>query len=428
MLIWILALVLFACLAFVGYSLGVIRTTFTLIGLIIGGLIAWPTGHFFNGVLGITGLKNPVILWLLGPFISFCIVLIIFKVVGEVVHRKIDVYFKYKAGELKMGLWNRLTARLGICVGLANAAVYLILICTVIYVFSYGTIQMISGPEAPFLVKTLNNAGNNLKDTGMIKVAMALEPLPDSYYQTLDIIGLIYHNDLLEGRLSRYPAFLAMGQRQEFQDIGKDKDFTEMRQRQAPIGEIYDYPKMQSIVGNPDMLKEIWAIVSANLGDIKNYLLTGKSDKYQEPVLGKWTYNLARSIAIYKQGKANIDSRDMALARRDMGLIFSKMTMVASPEPGRELFVKDLGKIRVTQGDRNVPPPTRGRVPNSPAPAQAPVKITVDLEKIQGHWEGSDDKYEFTFPEEKHKWKATVEGDRMTVTGGLFPVVFERDY
>jgi hypothetical protein len=289
----------------------------------------------------------------------------------------------------------------------------------VIYVFSYPTIQMASGAETAWPVKLLNTAGWNLKDTGMIKVAMALEPLPASYYQTIDIVGLIYHNDLLEGRLGRYPAFIAMGERPEFQEIAKDQQFTEMRQRQAPFSEIWNYPKTQSIVNNPDMLKEIWGIVSTNLGDINHYLVTGKSDKYLEAILGRWNFNLGRAIYAFKQSKPNIDSREMAIARRDMVMMFGKTTLVAAPEPGREAFVKNLGKIRITQG----PKPAPGS--KTPAP---PVTVSVDMEKFQGHWEGEDGKYELSFPDRKRKLQATVEGDRMTVTGEPFPMVFERDY
>ena len=226
-----------------------------------------------------------------------------------------------------MGLWNRLNARLGLCAGLANAAVYLILICLVVYVLSYTTAQVAAGPEASWMVKLLNTAGANVQDTGMNKVAAAIDPMPDAYYQTVDIIGLIYHNDLLEGRLSRYPAFMAMGERPEFQDIAKDKEFTEMRQRQAPIGEILNYPKAQTIVNNPDTLKEIWGIVLPNLADIKTFLLTGKSSKYDEPILGTWNFNLGRAIYAFKQGKQNVDSREMAIVRHTMTLIYSKASL-----------------------------------------------------------------------------------------------------
>ena len=66
MLIWILALVLFGCLGFVGYSLGVIRTGISFLGLIVAAFLAWPLGHMVNSLLGLTGLKNPVAIWLLG--------------------------------------------------------------------------------------------------------------------------------------------------------------------------------------------------------------------------------------------------------------------------------------------------------------------------------------------------------------------------
>lgn len=413
MLIWILALVLFACLGFVGFSLGVIRAAFTFIGLLVAALLAWPMGHLVDPLLSLTGLKNPVIIWLLGPFVVFCIILIVFKVIGEVVHRKVDVYYKYKAGDLRQGLWNRLTARLGLCVGLANAAVYLILISSVIYVLSYATFQLENTPEAPWLVKLLNTAGQNVQDTGLNKVAAAIDPMPATYYQTVDLLGLIYHNDLLEGRLSRYPAFLAMEERPEFQQIAKDKAFTEMRMRQAPIGEILSNPNAQNIINNPDLLKEIWSIVVSNMADINNYLRTGKSANFDEPILGTWNVNLGRAIYMFKQSKPNIDSREMAIARRAMTLMFGKTTLVAAPD--KQVFVKNFGKIRPP------PKPTRGAKPGPPP------QLQVDMESLQGHWDGEGGKYELSFTGMNRKLRAVIEGDRMTITGD-FPLVLDRDY
>jgi len=309
---------------------------------------------------------------------------------------------------------------LGLCLGLADAAIYLILISLVIYVLSYPTTQMANGPEAYWLVKVLNTAGKNVQDTGMNKVAAALDPMPESFYQTVDIVGLIYHNDLLEGRLARYPAFIAMGQRSEFQEIAKDKEFTEMRQRQAPFGEIIDNPKAQSIVNNPDLLKEIWAIVLPNLADLNAFLRTGKSAKYTDPILGTWNFNLGHAIFLYKQKNPNIRSTEMAVIKRDMTLIYQKTTLIAAPEPGKEAYLKNIGKIRIT-------PPPKGAPIVKGAPPVAP-KITVDMEKFQGHWSGEDGKYELSFPDRKRSLQAVIEEDRMTVTGDPFPMVFDRDY
>ncbi len=409
MLIWILALVLIGSCGFIGYSLGVIRTGISLLGLIVAALLAWPMGHLVNPLLGLTGLKNPIVIWLLGPFAVFCIILIAFKAIGFMVHHKVDVYYKYKAGDLKQGLWSRLNVRLGLCVGLAHGAVYLILICTVIYVFSYLTAQVATGDGVAWGVKLLNSAGKNVEETGMNKVAAAIDPLPDSYYQTIDLLGLIYHNDLLEGRLARYPAFLAMGERSEFQDIGSDKQFTEMRQRQAPISEILNYPKAQAIVDNPDLLKEIWAIVLPNIQDIRMYLTTGKSAKYDEPILGRWNFDLSRALYLFKQGKPNVGSIEMARVRHTMNLMFSKTTLVCAPEPDKLAFLKNLGKLK---------------------PAEKPGLLPTNaiMEKFQGHWDGAGGRYDFSFPDRQRKLDAVVEGDKMTITGDAYPITFEREY
>src|SRR5690348_8159871 len=101
MTIWILALVLFGCLGYVGWTMGGIRAGFSLLGLIVAALLAFPLGKLFHSLLGVFGLKNPVLVWLLGPLVVFILILIIFKVGGYAVHHKVDVYYKYKAGDLK---------------------------------------------------------------------------------------------------------------------------------------------------------------------------------------------------------------------------------------------------------------------------------------------------------------------------------------
>jgi hypothetical protein len=408
MLIWMLALVLFGALGYIGFALGVIRVAFTFIGLLVASLLAWPLGHLMSPVLGMVGLKNPVLVWLLGPFVVFIIILIVFKVCGMVVHKKVDVYYKYKAGELRMGLWNRLSARLGICVGLANAAVYLILISTVIYVLSYATTQMVSGDNGTWLLKTFNTAGGSVESSGMAKVAAAIDPIPEDYYRAVDIIGLIYHNDLLESRLSRYPAFLALGEQAEFQEIGKDKAFTELRQRQAPMAEILDYPKAQNIMNNPDKLKEIWGIVEPNLTDLQTFLTKGKSAKYdEEGILGRWTFNLAAAVGMFKQGKPNVAPPEMMRVRHSMSLIFAKTTFVAAAD--KQAFLKSVGKLR--------PPAKPNLLPTA-----------VDMQNFHGQWSGDSGKYEISLTDKKHKLEAVVEGDKLKITGDPFPMVFDREY
>jgi hypothetical protein len=424
MMIWILALLLFGGLAYAGFMLGAIRAGITFIGLIVSSLVAKMAGHSLDSVLASMGVKNPVLLWSLGPFIIFLVVLIAFKVIGMVVHRKVDVYYKYKAGDLKMGLWLRLNARLGICLGVANAAAYLILISSVVYVASYVTTQTMVGSGVPWTVSLLNSAGKSLKGSGMASIAAAIDPMPETFYEATDLIGLLYHNDLLEARLSHYPAFLEMGERPEFQQIGSDTAFTELRQKQPPIMDILNNDKMQTIVGNPDLLKEIWGIVLANMQDLKAYLNTGKSQKYDsQQILGHWNFNLNGALGIFRRVKPNTSALEMQRIRRAMAAIFVKTAMVATPE--KNIHIKDLGELHAVAA----PPAAQGRG-GPPGANVAKPSFTVDFQNHSGKWDGEGTKYQLTIDglgKGSATLEAVVEGDKLVIMGYTFPMVFERE-
>src|SRR5271157_5458382 len=124
MTIWLLGLVLLASLAGLGYRQGVVRVAFSLLGIVLGALLAWPLGGLVKPLLTGVGFKNPVLIWVLGPFVVFVVFSAIFKAAALPVHQKVEVYFKYQAGDLRLALWNRLRQRLGLCLGLCNGAAY----------------------------------------------------------------------------------------------------------------------------------------------------------------------------------------------------------------------------------------------------------------------------------------------------------------
>src|ERR1035438_595732 len=131
-----------ASLAGIGYRQGAIRVAFSLIGIVFGALLAGPLGRLVRPLLVILGVKTPTLAWLLAPLIVFVLISVIFKVAALMVHQKVDVHFKYHAGDLRLSLWERLNRRLGLCLGLANGALYLILLSIVIYPLSYWTVQL----------------------------------------------------------------------------------------------------------------------------------------------------------------------------------------------------------------------------------------------------------------------------------------------
>lgn len=425
MLIWAIALLLAACTAVAGFCFGVVRTAVTFAGLFISLLIARIFAHAVTPALSHVGVKDPVIAWLLSPLIVFLLALIVIKVIGVVIQRKVNLYYKYKAGDLRMGLWARLNTRLGLCLGLANAIVYMVLISMVIYIFSYATFQLSSPDSSGWFVRLLNEAGRELQSTGMAKVAAAIDPMPANYYKGVDLAGLFYHNDLLEARLGRYPAFLAIAQRPEFQDIATDKDFAELRQRQPPISEILNHPKMQPILSNPDELREIWHIFMDNFDDIMGFLKTGQSQKYaDQKLVGWWDFNLNATLTTFQEQKPAATTREMATARQELTLMFGKTSLLATLD--NQAYLKNFGVLKSA-----APPPAtkgggRGGQRGAQPPAQ-PVPPSVDVQpSVQGRWSEDGSDYKFNFS--TGNYQGTVDGDTMMLTGSILPLTFDREY
>src|ERR1035438_1702764 len=105
MTFWLLALGLLASLAGVGYRQGAIRVALSLAGILFGALLAGPLGRLLKPLLVVLGLKTPALAWLLAPLIVFVLISVIFNEAALMVHQKVDVYFKYHAGDLWLALW-----------------------------------------------------------------------------------------------------------------------------------------------------------------------------------------------------------------------------------------------------------------------------------------------------------------------------------
>ena len=167
--------------------------------------------------------------------------------------------------------------------------------------------QLATGDSDPRLARIVNQMGRDLQVTGFAKVARAVDPMPQVWYDAADLVGLIYQNSLLEARLQRYPAFLGLAERPEFQDLANDKGFIEMRQRQDPVMSVLRYPKVQVIVQNPDLLKTIWATLVPDLSDLRVFLQTGKSPRDDpERILGHWRFSVNAAMGMMLRTKPNI--------------------------------------------------------------------------------------------------------------------------
>ncbi len=402
MTIWLLALITLASVAALGYRQGAIRVGFSFFGIVVGALLAAPLGHLLGRVLGIVGIKNPLLVWALGPVLVFVIISIVFKVAAAAVHQKAEVYYKYHAGELRMVLWERLNRRLGLCLGLLNGTAYLILFAFVIYVGSYATVQVASSDRDPRWMRLLNVMGRDLHGTGFDKVARSIDRIPQVDYNMIDFAALVYRNPLAQARLRSYPAFLSLAELYEFQTIGADKDFTESWERLEPVMTLLDFPSVLAIRGNPDLLKVIWTTVEPDLADLRTYLQTGRSPKYDPiAILGRWQFDVTAALGAVRRAKPNMPASEMQRVRLILEAAFSKTRMVAKPD--NQVTISDV-------------PPLKAALGAGPAGKQT----------LQGQWKQLDGtKYQLSLS--GVELVAAVEGDRMNIKTDAAEMVFDRE-
>jgi hypothetical protein len=407
MMIWLLALVLMASLAGLGYRQGAIRVAFSFLGIVFGALLAPPLGHLVKPVLIAVGVKNPVAVWLVGPVIVFVLITIAFKLGALPVHQKADVHFKYHTGDLRLMLWERLSRRLGLCLGLLNGAAYFVLLCFPFFVLSYWTFQLRSPEGDPTTMKLLNWVGEDLQSSGFNKVARALDRFPPEWYDTADLAAVIYNNPLTEARLSRYPAFLGLAELPEFKNLGNDKEFAGLRQKRAGIMEVIHYPPINSMLQDPDRLRLIWSTVAPDMKDLRIFLAMGQSPKYDgEKILGRWNFDVGAAVNAVRRLKPTMPAKEMAAVRRYITAAYEKASFVAMTD--HRALLKSVPELRQPAGGAG---------------------HSLATQNLDGKWEGQGGKYQLTMSSGGGQdFTATIEGDRLTINPGEgMNLIFDRE-
>jgi hypothetical protein len=409
MTIWILALLLFALMILIGYTQGAIQSAFSLVGLITAVLLATKLGPFMmspvKALLGAFGVKNPLIIGAVAPVVVFVIIIFLFKAGGFAVHRKVALYYKYKASELQAALWERMNARVGACLGTVSALIYLLLFAAAFYPLCYWTAQLSSSDNDPRTMRLVNRFGRDLAATSLSKVARTMDPLPESFYLASDIVGLVYHNPLSQGRLSRYPTLLGLGERAEFKELANDRDLSEMLQRQVTINELLKHPKIKAILDNPVMLEELWNLFLPDLQDLHDYMVSGESARYGgEKLYGRWTFSASASANALKQGRTNLRAVELRWLRHVMLSAYSQASFMATPD--HQAYLKDVFWIKpsVKTIDTNKPP-----------------------QSFTGQWKGGDGQYTLALQGINKEMSATIENGRLKMSGDWTPLIFNKE-
>jgi uncharacterized membrane protein required for colicin V production len=413
MTIWILALVLLASLAALGYRQGAVRVGFSFAGIVFAGLLAAPLGELFKPLMPHVGIHNPALVWMLGPLEAFALVLILFKIAGGVAHHKTEMHYKYRADDLKFALWGRLNRRLGLCLGVLNGTAYFVLICFVIYNFSYWTVQVGSSGTQTWTTRLVNRLGRDLENTGMNKAACAVATLPESYYKTADLAGLLCQNPQLGGRLSRYPAFLSLLERGDLKQLAQDSTFTSAFQGGAPMGQLFDDSQVKAILQNSDLINTVWENLQTNMDDLTVYLRTGASPRYgSEIILGFWDFNPITTTALVPIAQPKISPTQMMFVRLWM-TNYAQTTLVVASD--HQAFLHNLPRLKLlTVGETA----TLHLWPIIVYGLRSGSLPGTETSTLAGQWEntGGDYQLSFTNSGKSDSLKVQIKDDRLTMT------------
>ncbi len=393
MTIWIVALAVIGLTAVTGWNRGAVRASISLAGLLVAAMLAMPIGNLIKPVLGFIGFKHPFSQVFAGPILAFIVVLVAFKIGAHQVFTKIDYWLKYRATELQRAMFERMNSRVGLCVGVVNGLIYFIVLMVPFYVASYATLQMPLGDSTPFVFKTANTLGSQLRAVKMGNVVAGFDPAPAAYYEAADIFGLIANNTIIfNNRLRRYPKLLEFFDRDEFRQIDSDLDVQRMLVESAPLSQILQNEKVAVVVTNRQIALDLQtALPLEDLKDLKKYLQTGISEKYSdERILGLWVVSVQASAAEHKKKNPQITSRDLQTYKN----------WVAATFPYGQMVITTDNKAVLKLGDPSGTPPI------------------IPQPSLRGEWSKGDSGYLLKMTSGGPEWKAIVIGEELFVSIG----------
>ena len=379
MTIWILAILLLAGLSSAGYAQGAIKVGFSLVGILVGILLAIPVSPAVILVLPFFGVSSPWTQHIVGPVVALFLVGAVFKIAAAFVHRKVDYHYKYRTSDAVRALWERMNRRLGLCLGMVNGWVYFLLICLLASVLGYFTTQVNPGETSSTALKIFNKMSEDLKSTGMDKAVAGLTPVQtlteNRYYEISDFLGFLANNRSVIARFKTYPPFTVLAKRPSFQELANDRDFERLVQTEQDFAAILNHQRTQNVLTNSEMMTEIMAI---DLKDLTTYLTTGKSPKFeQERILGTWVYDFPASFKLARKQNPDLLTSQVMKLRKEMD--------------GRE--GRFAGAVFVTSLDNKASVQLPPNMEGQPVPgiSNAPPRTS-----FTGSWKHTGDTYQLT--------------------------------
>jgi len=403
MSIWILALLVLASGIGMSLRLGSICAAFSFIGVIFSTFFAHLVGRLFKPLVAHIASSDPLVAWALPTIIGFLVVYAVFIAVGIEVQRRVGVYYKYKAGDLRLALWDRLNLRVAGCLGILNGTAWLVVISFFFFNLSYVTAQVAPSDNEPKWIRLTNNLGYGMQSTGLDKAARAVGSIPDSFYRTADFAGLIRQNPRVTARLADYPAFISLTERSDIQSLAQDGNLANGLNG-GTTSQILSDPTVQSTIKNTNLMSTIWSIVQTNMNDITNYLITGKSPKFDsEKLIGRWQFDVVPALGDLLESQPKIRPADLKAIRALWTPAFAQTTFIAGSDG--QAFLKNVPDFK-----KNPPESTTWT----------------------GNWtdDGTGTNYDLTLSANNQTKVAIAKTDglRLTIKMGESTLVFQRAY
>lgn len=414
MTIWFLALLLFGIVGALGRQIGGIRMGVSLLGALVALFAAGPLSPVVRMALGAAGFNNPVTTWSLGAPLAFLAILMIFNSSAVGVYLKISGYYKHRATDDVRMRWERIDSGMGLTAGLLSAVVYLIAACGYIYHVGYYTRQVESPTDNPIWLKLVNKLRDDLSSSKFDRVAAGIGQASPTFFQTADVIGLLYHNPELQARLPEYPLFMSLAEHGDFQSAFTNDTVRALLTTKTNIASVLKDPTGQPMVVHAETQR---VLKQLDLADLTKYLQTGQSEQFaKEPLIGKWQLNVSGTLKQYGQRNAKASPNEMGRLKLILQNYFSDYTLTLTPD--EKVYVKSRRDPIAFAAFLNPlfrPPPLP---PN-----------TLPKTVFPGSWKKEGEKYQFTLttPQGDKTADATlVDGGKLATAIGPNVLVFSR--
>ncbi len=287
MTIWLVALLIIAFYATTGRAAGMVYSLASFVGAVVAALIAPMLGGLFEWVPDLVGLPHPIWKAVLPPVMAFLALVLVVASIGGVLQRKVYLHYKYldRHDDAQFFRWDRMNKNLGLVLGLFTGLIYLVVVSVGIWIAGYATGQ-VKSEDSHGGLKFLNRLYDDAQSTGLGKFAAVFGPAPVEYYETADLVGLLYNNPNVYERLVTYPNLISLQHRDDIKDLVGDTNLVSLIKGKSNIVLILTHPKILGLIQNTELRTEYDKMDKA---DLVSFLNTGKSEKWKDdPLVGYW--------------------------------------------------------------------------------------------------------------------------------------------